>query len=339
MHKTLALLIPAFVVSGMAFSAHAGLYRWVDEKGNVHYSDSVPPAQIKQGHTELSEEGIHINSTPPAKTPEEIRKEKELERLRAQQERLLERQRSADLVLLRTFRSEDDVKMARDGKLAAIDVVINVTKNKARRQQEWLAGLRSEAGDLERTGKPVPRHLSDNIDQTERAIRDAYAIILDREAQKNSIRSSFEQHLIRFRQLKNLPETDASELAQDPRPILHNIVTCAVPEECSRLWEKSTDYVREHASTSVQDSGENIFITAPPASEHDISLILSRINDKEGPGASLFLDLQCHRSVRGQQKCQGQQAQDIIQGFRSAIMGEDMPQPTASGSAFPRLRP
>lgn len=327
MHKTLALLIPAFVMSGMAFSAHAGLYRWVDEDGNVHYSDSVPQAQIKQGHTELSEEGIRINSTPPAKTPEEVLKEKELERLRAQQERLLEQQRSADLVLLRTFRSEDDVKMAGDGKLAAIDVMINVTKNNVRRQQEWLAGLLSEAADLERTGKPVPRHLSDNIAQTAQAIRDAYSTILDRGAQKDSIRSSFEQDLIRFRQLKNLSETDAPELAQDPRPILHNIVTCAAPEECSRLWEKSTDYVRQHASTPVQASGENIFITAPPASEHDISLILSRINDKEDPGASLFLDLQCQRSLRGQRKCQSQQAQDIIQGFRSAIMGEQASRP------------
>jgi hypothetical protein len=327
MQKTLALLIPALLLSGLASNAQAGLYRWVDEDGSVHYSDSVPPTQIEKGHTELSEEGIRINSIPPVKTPEELRREKELERLRAQHERLVQKQRSADLVLLRTFRSEDDIKIARDEKLAAVDVMIKVTKNNVRRQQEWLSRLRSEAADLERAGKPVPQRLSNNIARAERTIGAAYSNILDREAQKDSIRTRFGQDLVRFRQLKDLPKKETPVKAQDPRPILHNIVTCEGPEECSRLWEKSTNYVRLHANTAVQASGDNILITAPPTDEQDISLVLSRIDDKEGPGASLFLDLQCERSLRGEKRCESQQAQEIVRGFRAAIMGEDGAQP------------
>lgn len=327
MRKTLTFLILALLLSELAFNAHAGLYRWVDEDGNVHYSDSVPQNQIKQGHTELSGEGIRINSIPPEKTAEEILRERELERLRAQQERLLEQQRSADLGLLQAFRSEDDIIMARDGKLAAIDVVINVTKNSILRQQEWLAGLRSEAANLERTGTPIPQHLSDNIIQTEQAIQEAYATILEREAQKESIRTGFEQDLVRFRQLKNLPDTDTPVPTQNQRPVLHNIVICAGPEECDRLWERSVDYVRRNASTPVQTSGADIFTTAPPSAEEEISLTLSRIDDSEGPGASLFLDVQCQRSPGGEEQCQSRRAQDIIQGFRTAIIGKDETQP------------
>jgi hypothetical protein len=326
MHKTIALSIMALLLSGLVLDADGGLYRWVDEDGNVHYSDNVPPTRSGKGHTELSEGGVRIKSIPPVKTPEQVEKERELERLRAQQKRLLEQQQSADRVLLQTFRSEDDIEMAREGKLAAIDVMIDVTKNNIRRQQEWLAGLLTDAANLERTGKAVPQHLSDNISQTERSIRYAYSTIVDRENQKKSIRTSFDQDLLRFRQLKHLPASGSRIKARETRPILHNIVTCSGPEECADLWNKATAYIRRNATTPVQTRGENIFITAPPATEQDISLILTRIDEKDGVGASLFLDLQCERSLRGEKMCEGPQARGIIEGFRPALAGEDRPQ-------------
>lgn len=326
MYKAVAFLIPGLLLAGLTSEIQGGLYRWVDEDGNVHYSDSVPPDQVTSGHTELSEGGVRIKSVPPVKTPDELLKEQELERLREQQERLVEQQRSADLVLLRTFRSEDDIKMALDGKLASIDVMINVTKSNLRRQQEWLAGLRAEAGNLERTGKPVPKRISDGIAQTEKAIKEAYSTIVDRERQKDSIRTKFDQDLVRFRHLKDLPASDSPIPAEDARPMLHNIVTCSSREECDYLWTKATAYVRENATTPLQTSGENIFITAPPAAEKDVSLILSRLNDQNGLGASLFLDVQCKRSLRGEELCESELAQHIMDGFRPAITGENTPQ-------------
>lgn len=226
-------------------------------------------------------------------------------------------------MLLRTFRSEDDLAMARDGKLAAIDVMIDVTKNNIRPQQERLARLLADAANLERVGKPVAQHLSDGIAQAEREIRDAYATIVGREQQKDSIRIRAEQDLIRFRQLKDLPVFRVPILVGEVHPVLHNIVTCAGSEECDRLWEKAIAYTRRHATTAIQSGSAVLLITAPPVAEQDIGLILSRIDDKEGPGALLFLDLQCERSARGKELCQGQRAEGIVGGFRPAITGRD----------------
>ena len=42
----------------LSYSAYAGLYRWVDDKGNVFYSDKIPPVAAKHGHIELNGRGL-----------------------------------------------------------------------------------------------------------------------------------------------------------------------------------------------------------------------------------------------------------------------------------------
>ena len=75
---------------------------------------------------------LETKGTRP-KTAEEIAQEKELARLRAEQKRLIEEQRAKDRVLLRTFRSSDDILMTRDGKLTAIDTSIQITRSNIKR--------------------------------------------------------------------------------------------------------------------------------------------------------------------------------------------------------------
>ncbi len=59
----LALLLPG--------AALAAMYKWVDDKGVVHYSDQVPPAAVNKGNVELSPQGIPIRKVAPAMTPEQ----------------------------------------------------------------------------------------------------------------------------------------------------------------------------------------------------------------------------------------------------------------------------
>ena len=66
-----ALAAFAFLsVSGMA---RAATYKWVDEKGVVHYSDKMPPEALNKGSVELNRDGIAIGRTEPALTPEQLR--------------------------------------------------------------------------------------------------------------------------------------------------------------------------------------------------------------------------------------------------------------------------
>ena len=223
-----------------------------------------------------------METVPPAQTLEELKRERELKRLRAEQERLMEQQEAADRVLLRSFRSVDDLIMARDGKLASIDVVIGVARGNIRRQQERLAQLRSEAADLERAGKPIPQHLEERHRQ-DRAVdpRGLYATIVDREQQKEEIRRGLRPGPQALPPAQGHPGGQGRALrgaepagpAQpgDLRPAGSN-ATGSGPGPCA--------YVREHATTPVQTAGLNILITAPPKSREDLSLTLSLIQDK-----------------------------------------------------------
>ena len=66
-------LLAAAVICALISPAGAGaLYKWVDENGNVRYSDKIPANQAKQGHSQLNSQGVVINTQEKAKTEAEL---------------------------------------------------------------------------------------------------------------------------------------------------------------------------------------------------------------------------------------------------------------------------
>lgn len=61
MKKLLAVSIALVIAS----SAQAGLYRWVDDNGKVHFSDKVPAAASKKSHTKLNKSGDITSQVDP----------------------------------------------------------------------------------------------------------------------------------------------------------------------------------------------------------------------------------------------------------------------------------
>ena len=313
--------VPCLIVLALlATTSEARLYRWVDEAGAVHYTDTLPPAQAERGHAEMSEKGLVVDTTEAAKTPEELQREEEAKRTRLAAERAKKEQEAADQMLLRTFGSVDDMIMARDGNLASVDAMIRLTRGNIRRQQDLLRKLRADAADLERTGKPIPPHLGNAIGNSEKSIREAYAAIVEREQQKQEIRARSARDTKRYRQLKNISEAAKAEQEEGADTKLNNLVPCTGAAACDQLWARASAYVRQHATTAVQASGPNIMMTAPPTGDDDVNLTLSRIPDKQGSGATLFLDAECKPALNGDSTCKSPAAQRILDGFSAAVL-------------------
>ncbi|AKH20908.1 DUF4124 domain-containing protein [Sedimenticola thiotaurini] len=309
----------------------AKIYRWVDAEGNVHLSDRVPAEHVGNARSELSESGRELKRVQAAKTPEEIAREKELEKLRAEQQRLIEIQRAKDQVLLRTFRTEDDLLMARNGKLAAIDSNINVIRSNIRRMKNRLAEMQQSAAARERQGQPLSQNLLKDIENTRSQLRDSYTTIIQKEQEKESIRNKASRDLARFRNLKNLREENTDpQLDETGGPsLLDTVVVCADDRACDQAWIKVEEYVRQHATTRLQMLSDSIIMSAAPLKDDDISLTASRIRHKDKPGAELFMDLQCKPSPLGQELCKTEAVEKIRLGFRDYISGgQAQPDPT-----------
>ncbi len=300
------------------------IYRWVDAEGNVHLSDRVPSEHVGNARSELSESGRELKRVQAAKTPEEIAREKELEKLRAEQQRLIEIQRAKDQVLLRTFRTEDDLLMARNGKLAAIDSNIHVIRGNIRRMKNRLAEMQQSAAARERQGQPLSKNLLKDIENTRSQLRDSYTTIIQKEQEKEAIRNKASRDLARFRILKNLREENTDpqldEAASGPS-LLDTVVVCADDRTCDQAWVKVEEYVRKHATTRLQMLSDSIIMSAAPLKDDDISLTASRITYKDKPGAELFMDLQCKPSPLGRELCKTEAVEKIRLGFRNYITG------------------
>jgi hypothetical protein len=148
-----AVVLLAFALL-FAGSAHATTYKWVDEKGVIHYTDKIPPEALNKGNVELDKQGVPVKKTDPALTPDQ-RKARAAEEARAQQiakdRELVERR---DRALLSTYTTEGEIDLARNRAISTIDAQVqsstaySAALNKRKRE---LDGKKAALGD-----KPIP---------------------------------------------------------------------------------------------------------------------------------------------------------------------------------------
>ncbi len=323
--KTLKFTLLLALFSPMTNADAGRLYRWVDNQGHVHYGDKIPPKYIKREHVQLDKHGVAIKRVEAAKTRAQIEREAELARLRAEKQRLIEEQRAADRVLLRTFRNEDDILMARDGKIAAIDVIIQVTRGNIRRFKVKLTEMQQKAANLERAGERASPQFLQEIESTRRSLSHAYATILQKEKDKDRIRAEFAQDLKRFRELKNLrAENERPHAKQGVKynNLLDNVFPCPANGNCAEVWPRAENFVRTYATTPLRIKSEAILMTGPPRKDTDLSITIVRLRPTATEPARLFMDLQCKQSPLGRALCNSEKAEHIHRAFRQAMAGK-----------------
>lgn len=301
--------------------AIAKLYKWVDETGKTHYTDKLPPEQAQKSRSELNKKGVEINRVDRAKTPEEIAQEKELERLRKERERLIEKQKAEDRVLLRTFRSEDDIIMAMEGKLTAIDVMIGITKSNINQAKLQLANMQNRAANKERIGEKPSKKLLQDIANTRKQLKNNYASIINREKDKEDIKKKTESDLKRFRELQQLKTQRPPEIKRKVRTSqLDHVIPCSTTAACDTYWEKGKKYLLKHATTKLELTSDSVIMTAAPKQDNGISITLSRISTDENNDEHIFFDLQCKDSKKGEEFCKGEKVRTIKNGFKSYVL-------------------
>jgi Domain of unknown function (DUF4124) len=183
--------------------AAAGMYKWVDDEGEVHYGNSVPPEYADKERRKLNERGRTVKVYDAAKTPEEIAEAARLEAIRLEQERVAAEKARKDHVLMATYSSEDDMLKTRDGRLSALEGLIQLTQRRIISMNNRLKQLTEDAADYERGGKPVPDVLTRQIENIRVQTTENESFILIKQQEKDKINMLFQKDIVRFRELKD----------------------------------------------------------------------------------------------------------------------------------------
>lgn len=189
--RTLLMLIALFMALPLTGAA-ANLYRWVDNKGNVHYTDRVPPEYIQNGYRIINQQGLTVTTIAPKK--EEDAGKKTTTESKDQIER--------DKRLLTTYASTNEINAARDRKIAEIKSNISLRQETLSLLEKQFRDQAREAADYEKQGEAVPETLLANINTTKKKITSYEDSIKQLQQQMLDAQKQYDEELARYKQIK-----------------------------------------------------------------------------------------------------------------------------------------
>ena len=196
LHMVFSTLLLAVLLS--AGTAHAGMYRWVDGGGRVHYSDTLPSTYQKSGAAEMSKQGVVIKRT-------QSEAERRAEGVQLEDERLIEeaRQQQAqqDRALTQTYTTEVEIDLARDRALTHHNLAIKGAQLRAKTVADNLAELKERSSRLVKAGRPIPPNLKDQLDRTSKESLELRRSVLNHEESLMKVREKYDTDKLRFREL------------------------------------------------------------------------------------------------------------------------------------------
>jgi len=298
------------------------MYRWVDDQGRVFFSDQVPPDQIKHKRESLSESIRVLDVVEAAKSKEQIELEKRLQKLRREQQKLIEKQRTHDKVLLSTFRSLDDMEMALKGKLQALDAQRKVAEGNKLRVEKQLQQQLHKAARYERENRKVPKNLVKAIADSRQQLKLLNAEINRHLEKRKQAEKEFKMDIARFKYLTQSKTADMDKLidrvAERQSAKELGLYICESKKRCDKAWQISRLFVKMHSTTKLDIDTDRLIMSDTPRNDLDLSLSVSKLKlDKQRE--QIFLDIRCKRSTIGMELCISPKVKQIRQSFNDFI--------------------
>lgn len=186
------------------FTQVQAIIKCQDADGNWHMGDTLPPECAQEGYQELNERGLVVDETEAALSDEEIVEQKRQAEIEAEQARLQEERERKDKILLDTFSSVEDIELARDGKLAAIETSVGLTEKRNEKLQAELDKQVEKAAAQERAGKEPSEELVNDIEALRRQINNNNEYISEKLNEQEQVKAEYAQSVARFKELKGI---------------------------------------------------------------------------------------------------------------------------------------
>jgi hypothetical protein len=212
---TSLFLSAAILAAGSAMAAK--VYRWVDENGEVHYSETLPPDIKVKKHDELDERGIvraeDQSLVPPPQEPESAPDPNELPRDSSGMKRPdalyseEELQRRMDAFLLLRYGSEQEIQDAMTVEIKQLEYDRLLLQTSRESMSEAYRGQVREAANRQRSGVEVDPKIIHSISKLQARLETNGKSLDKLQAREDEIIADFGAELERYQFLTdNQPE-------------------------------------------------------------------------------------------------------------------------------------
>ena len=198
--QTIVLLCSTLLAVAPA-AAQQRMYKCVDARGKVYYTQVPPPECLGRDTQELDKSGTPMrkSQTPAALTPEQQRaREAELKKKIEAEERAKEERRK-NTALLNTYSSEKDIDDARGRALKEAELAIAETEKRIVGAQKRRKELESEKEFYVK--KPMPLRLKQEIANNEIEIKNQTELLDAKKKEISIINAKYDSDKRRYVEL------------------------------------------------------------------------------------------------------------------------------------------
>jgi hypothetical protein len=197
-----AVIVVGFGTAQAASDASSGgtkVYRWTDDKGIVHYGDSVPPEFSQKERAVLNNQGVevgHIEGGKSASQQAEAQRQASEAQQRAQH----------DQFLLATYLSTKDIEQLRDERVGLVEAQIKagmtyIDTINARLGALQERALRFKPYSSEPNARRMPDDLAEEIVHTLNEARTQRQQLDAKRHEESDLQSQFNSDIERYREL------------------------------------------------------------------------------------------------------------------------------------------
>lgn len=212
--RLVLLAISTALICG-SFAAQAKMYKWVDEKGQMHFGDRIPVKYQLKAHDELNESGVVLKSNPAAKTAEERYEEKQLAKIHNAALAKDKKKKQRDRVLLDTYTTERDLLLARDSRLDAVGSQIKLAESIVRDSNKKITSLEERVLVIEESNRKVPADLYKQIESQQQQIAVHEEVKAGHVKRRDLVAKQFNGYVERFKILKVEQKMQRERLAAE----------------------------------------------------------------------------------------------------------------------------
>ena len=175
-------------------------FRWVDEKGVVHYGDRVPPQYASQERAILNRQGVETGHLEAQRSPEQLEAD-------AARESEARKQKQHDYFLLTTYTSIGDIEQLRDLRLDQIRTQRSAGEQYVRGLHERLLALQKRAMLFKPYAtRPeahrMPDDLAEDLVRTLNEMETQQQTLAGKLREEAALRLEFQADIDRFKELR-----------------------------------------------------------------------------------------------------------------------------------------